>query len=166
MKKTMIIAAAVALIASCSHGEKDATQIKDIEDTTRPKLVCLVEVADTFITYDDYKQLVAIRNAIGEVESGMDNSAVNKKSGATGFFQITPIMLKEYFNKTGIKYSLSDMKNYFKAEEVFDYMVIHECGFPINTSKVCRMWYGKGSGLRSYTACVDNLYTENVEQNG
>lgn len=165
MKKLLIIITS-ALIVSCGTPEV-TDEIRDIEDTTKPYMCVLetmVPVSDTAITVEQYIQLTAIEEAVGEVESGCNNYALNKKTHATGYFQITQIMLKEYFKCTGVKYSLHDMYDYEKAREVFDYMVVTKCGFPVDVEKVCRMWYGKGKGLKSYTERVFNIYIDNVKE--
>lgn len=78
-----------------------------------------------------YESLI---KAIGYVESRHNNNAYNPAEEATGYFQITPVRLRDYNRKTGKNYQLADMKNYRIAKEVFlfyckgrSYEVISRC---------------------------------------
>jgi hypothetical protein len=62
-----------------------------------------------------------ILEAIGKVESKQDTFAINVKEMAIGYFQVRPIRLEDYYNRTGIRYYPWDMLDYDKAEKVFRY---------------------------------------------
>jgi hypothetical protein len=79
--------------------------------------------------------------AIGKVECNFDTLAYNPIEEATGFFQIRPIRLNDYNNKTGSNYKLIDMYNYQIAEKVF----LHYASIigPYNFERIIRNWNGK-----------------------
>jgi len=56
--------------------------------------------------------------AVVQQESSGNPNAVNKLSGATGQYQIMPVFLKEGNQLLGTNYSMQDMKNPAKAEQV------------------------------------------------
>ncbi|MEE9905550.1 MAG: DEAD/DEAH box helicase family protein [Chlorobium sp.] len=56
--------------------------------------------------------------AVVQQESSGNPNAVNKLSGATGLYQIMPVFLKEGNQLLGTNYSMQDMKNPAKAEQV------------------------------------------------
>ncbi len=55
------------------------------------------------------------------IESGYDSTAVSNK-GAKGYFQITPIYIKEVNIKQDTNYSMKDVINFEKAYNIFDLM--------------------------------------------
>lgn len=59
--------------------------------------------------------------ALMKVESAYDSTAVSSK-GAKGYFQITPIYVKEVNLKHGTKYTMKDVTNLEKAFEIFELM--------------------------------------------
>ena len=65
-----------------------------------------------------YKTII---HAIGEVESKHDTLAYNPGEGATGYFQIREIRLRDYNERTGECLTMTDMYDYHKAERVFLY---------------------------------------------
>lgn len=65
-----------------------------------------------------YERLI---NAIGIVESGNDDNAVNRTENAWGRYQIRQIRLNDYYNRTGIRYKLTDMRDSVKSREVLIY---------------------------------------------
>ena len=70
------------------------------------------------VRIDPFKPL---KYGIGMVECNLDTMAYNTKERATGYFQITPIRLKDYNQRTGSNLQLSEMFDYAKAETVFMY---------------------------------------------
>jgi hypothetical protein len=62
-----------------------------------------------------------VKYAVGMVESELDTLAYNPIERATGYFQITPIRLRDYNERTKSNFVLSDMFDYAKAETVFMY---------------------------------------------
>lgn len=89
-----------------------------------------------------------IINAIGMVETKHDTLAYNPAEGATGYFQIRPIRLKDYNVRTGSKYAMKDMYNYYIAEKIFLYYA-SQIG-PYNNEKIARNWNGSGYKTRQY----------------
>ena len=63
-----------------------------------------------------------IIHAIGKVETGFDTLAYNPKEEAVGYFQIRPIRLKDYNNRTGSNYRKKDLYDYYVSEKIFLYM--------------------------------------------
>ena len=81
---------------------------------------------------------VKLRYAVGMVESRNDDSAVNRLEMAHGRYQIRPIRLQDYFERTGIRYTLADMHDSVKAETVITYY-IHSFGV-YNQDKFILSW--------------------------
>jgi len=86
---------------------------------------------------DPYKK---ITDAIGWVESRHNTLAINPKEMAIGYFQIREVRLKDYYRRTGIYYTLSDMLDYDKAARVFRYYAELE-GWR-NPERIARCWNG------------------------
>lgn len=80
--------------------------------------------------------------AIGMVETKHDTLGYNKEEGAVGYFQIRPIRLLDYNNRTGSSYTIGDMYDYFNAEKVFLYYA-SQIG-PYNNEKIAKKWNGSG----------------------
>ena len=59
--------------------------------------------------------------AVGMVETKCDTLAYNPVEHAVGYFQIRPVRLKDYNNRTGSSYTMKDMFNYNIAEKIFLY---------------------------------------------
>lgn len=77
--------------------------------------------------------------AIGMVESGGDATAINHREGAYGKYQIRAIRLKDYHQRTGVKYSVVDMLDEKKAEKVLRYYCnIHKFDRDIALDWNCR----------------------------
>ena len=73
--------------------------------------------------------------ALMEVESKYDSTAYNK--GATGYFQITPIYVKEVNNQHNTNYTMKDVTNLEKSYEIFDLMQqAHNKDYDINKAIV------------------------------
>src|ERR1035437_3762899 len=67
---------------------------------------------------EPYKSLI---HAIGMVETQFDTLAYNPLEEAVGYFQIRPIRLEDYNNRTGSVYSMNDLFNYKISEKIFLY---------------------------------------------
>ena len=93
--------------------------------------------------------------AIGMVETKLDTLAYNPEEKATGFFQIRPIRLRDYNERTGSNYKLGDMYDYEKAEKVFLYYA-SQIG-PYNFEKIAKNWNGSGRKTRIYWSKVRKL---------
>jgi hypothetical protein len=94
---------------------------------------------------DPYK---AIKYAIGCVECKLDTLALNPSEQAYGYFQVRQVRLDDYYKRTGIKYSLSDMYDYEKAERVFMYYATR-IGHR-NPGRIAREWNGSGPKTWDY----------------
>jgi hypothetical protein len=83
--------------------------------------------------------------AVGMVETKCDTLAYNPVEHAVGYFQIRPVRLKDYNNRTGSSYTMKDMFNYNIAEKIFLYYAF-QIG-PNDFEKIARKW--NGSGVRT-----------------
>lgn len=86
--------------------------------------------------------------AIGMVEGNCDTLAYNPVEKAVGYFQIRPIRLRDYNQRTGKNYKLKDMYNYSKAEEVFMYYFNKSGGKDFEM--IARSWNGSGKMTKEY----------------
>lgn len=80
--------------------------------------------------------------AIGMVETKLDTLAYNPEEEAVGYFQIRPIRLLDYNNRTGSSYTMRDMYDYHIAEKIFLYYA-SQIG-PYNNEKIAKKWNGSG----------------------
>jgi hypothetical protein len=103
---------------------------------------------------DCYARLI---DAIGFVESSHNDSAINHSEQAYGFFQVRQIRLDDYYQRTGIRYELSDMLNRGKAEKVFRYYARGR-----DYEKIARDWNGSGRGTDRYWNKVRQLIPDKV----
>jgi hypothetical protein len=87
-------------------------------------------------------------HAIGMVETKHDTLAYNREEKATGYFQIRPIRLKDYNKRTGNKYKMKDMYDYYISEKIFLYYA-SQIG-PYNNEKIAKDWNGSGKKTRIY----------------
>jgi hypothetical protein len=94
---------------------------------------------------EPYKQLIY---AIGFVETMNDTAAYNPLEEATGIFQIRPIRLQDYNNRTGSKYKMDDLFNYEVSERIFLYFA-DQIG-PYDLEQIARRWNGSGNMTTFY----------------
>jgi hypothetical protein len=94
---------------------------------------------------EPYKQLIY---AVGMVEGMGDTTAYNVREMAAGYFQIRPIRVEDYNNRTGNQYTLNDMFNYEISEKVFLYFASQI--FPYDLEKIARNWNGSGAKTIEY----------------
>jgi hypothetical protein len=94
---------------------------------------------------DPFRKLI---HAIGRVETKFDTMAYNPVERAVGYFQIRPIRLQDYNERTGSKYRLKDMYNYYTAEKVFLYYA-SDIG-PYNFERIAKNWNGSGKKTIQY----------------
>jgi len=92
-----------------------------------------------FPPIEPYKQLVL---AIGIVETKSDTIAYNPVEEAAGYFQIRPIRLLDYNNRTGSNYTLIDLFNYEISEKIFLFYA-DKIG-PYDFELIARKWNGNG----------------------
>lgn len=95
--------------------------------------------------HQPYRKLI---NAIGMVETKFDTLAYNPEEEAVGFFQIRPIRVKDYNERTGKKLKPVDMYDYETSEKVFLYYA-SEIG-PYNFEKIAKNWNGSGKKTIQY----------------
>jgi hypothetical protein len=88
---------------------------------------------------DPFRKLI---HAIGRVETKFDTMAYNPVEKAVGYFQIRPIRVQDYNERTGSKYRLKDMYDYNTSEKVFLYYA-SEIG-PYNFERIAKNWNGSG----------------------
>ena len=94
---------------------------------------------------EPYKQLIY---AVGMVEGMGDTTAYNELEMAAGYFQIRPIRLEDYNNRTGSQYTMNDMFNYEISEKVFLYFAT--LIGPYNIEKIAKNWNGSGAKTIEY----------------
>jgi hypothetical protein len=88
---------------------------------------------------EPYKQLIY---AIGFVETMNNNMAYNPTEQAAGIFQIRPIRLQDYNQRTGSRYKMKDLFDYEISERIFLYYA-DKTG-PYNLEQIARKWNGSG----------------------
>ena len=76
--------------------------------------------------------------AIGMVESQNQDTSVNRSELAFGRYQIREIRLQDYFERTGIVYTLEEMKDSIKAKRVLLFYC-DQFG-PYQLDKICLDW--------------------------
>jgi hypothetical protein len=122
-----------------------------IRRTTIITLVFLTFALDVFapstttkviIESTPIKPFTKLIQAVGMVETGFDTLAYNAVEEATGYFQIRPIRVMDYNQRTGNKYTLNDMYNYEIAEKFFLYYAT--IIGPGNFEKIAKSWNGSG----------------------
>jgi hypothetical protein len=102
----------------------------------------------TIIVYEPADPFRNLIHAIGRVETKFDTLAYNPVENAVGYFQIRPIRLRDYNERTGNKYRLKDMYNYNISEKVFLY---YASGIgPYNIERIAKNWNGSGKKTIQY----------------
>jgi hypothetical protein len=104
---------------------------------------------------EPFKSLI---HAIGMVETQYDTLAFNPLEMAVGYFQIRPIRLVDYNNRTGNTYSMTDLFNYKISEKIFLYYA-SEIG-PYNFERVAKTWNGSGKNTLLYWDQVKKFLIE------
>lgn len=94
---------------------------------------------------EPYKKLIL---ATGLVESKCDTLAYNPIEEAAGYFQIRPIRLQDYNNRTGSNYTMKDMFDYYISEKIYLYYASKES--PYDLEKIARNWNGSGQQTTDY----------------
>lgn len=80
--------------------------------------------------------------AIGMVETNCDTLAYNAEEQAAGFFQIRPVRLKDYNERTGNNYEMKDLYDYKISEKIFLYYAWRTRND--NFEEIARKWNGSG----------------------
>lgn len=86
--------------------------------------------------------------AIVKVESKGDNEAFNLAEQAVGAFQIRPIRILDYNQRTGKDYKIENCFNYEVSKEIFLYYAI-SIGYP-DYETIARKWNGSGKATLDY----------------
>jgi hypothetical protein len=104
--------------------------------------VVYILVSDKIDVYDKLIKAVVL------VESFGDTMACNILEQATGAFQIRPIRLLDYNQRTGNKYKIEDCYNYDISKKIFLYYAMR-IGFP-EYERIARKWNGSGETTAGY----------------
>jgi hypothetical protein len=99
-------------------------------------------ISEPFGAYDKLIKAVVL------VESFGDTMANNLPEGAIGAFQIRPIRLLDYNQRTGNDYKMEDCYNYNISKKIFLYYA-NQTGFH-EYEKIARNWNGSGETTRDY----------------
>lgn len=91
------------------------------------------------------KQLI---HAIGIVEASGDTLAYNEPEQACGYFQIRPIRLLDYNQRTGHKYKMQDMYNFEISKEIFLFYASYLGGTDLEL--IAKRWNGSGPKTEIY----------------
>jgi hypothetical protein len=94
---------------------------------------------------DPYQRII---NAVVRVESKGDNSAINFIEEATGAFQIRPIRLLDYNQRTGNNYRMEDCYDYQISKKIFLFYS-NRIGYPYYES-IAKNWNGSGKRTLDY----------------
>jgi len=94
---------------------------------------------------DAYDRLV---KAIVQVESAGDTLAYNQSEEATGAFQIRPIRLLDYYQRTGVNYKIEDCYDYDISKAIFLYYARQTGHRDYET--IARNWNGSGELTLDY----------------
>jgi hypothetical protein len=86
--------------------------------------------------------------AIVQVESAGDTLAYNLSEEAVGAFQIRPIRLLDYYQRTSSNYKIQDCYNFEISKEIFLYYA-RQIGYP-DYETIARNWNGSGNATLDY----------------
>jgi hypothetical protein len=86
--------------------------------------------------------------AIGMVETKGDTLAYNPEEEAAGYFQIRPIRLIDYNNRTGSSIKRQDLFSYETSYRIFLYFA--DLIGPYNMEQIARKWNGSGHQTVNY----------------
>ena len=92
-----------------------------------------------------YERLV---NAVVMVESAGDTLAYNQLEEAVGAFQIRQIRLLDYYQRTGINYTIEECYNFNISKEIFLYYA-RQTGYQ-DYETIARNWNGSGNATLDY----------------
>jgi len=104
--------------------------------------VAFISVSDPVNAYD---RLV---KAVVQVESEGDTLAYNLSEEAAGAFQIRPIRLLDYYQRTGKHYKIEDCYNFEISKEIFLYYA-RQTGYQ-DYETIARNWNGSGKTTQGY----------------
>ena len=104
--------------------------------------MAFISVSDPVNAYD---RLV---KAVVQVESTGDTHAYNLSEEAAGAFQIRPIRLLDYYQRTGKNYKIEDCYNFEISKEIFLYYA-RQTGYQ-DYETIARNWNGSGKTTQGY----------------
>lgn len=119
---------------------------------TAPEMKSLALIESTPVNI--YERLM---RAVIQVESMGDTMAYNPLENAYGPFQIRPIRLLDYNQRTGKKYTMKDCYSISVSREIFLYYARH-IGSDYET--IARRWNGSGEKTIEYWRKVRNELSE------
>jgi len=90
---------------------------------------------------DPFKKLMF---AVGMVESKNDTLAYNPVEDAYGIYQIRYIRIRDFNERTGKRYKLSDCYKKTVSDEIFLYYAT------LNLEATCKNWNGSGPKVEKY----------------
>jgi hypothetical protein len=135
-----------------------------------PRILCAPPPYNVFILKEPgispfvvYKGIVWSINMVeARIDSvRFDTLAYNRKSGATGAFQITKVRLDDYNKRNKTKYRLRDCYNYEISLKIFLY-------YASGTDKeIAYGWYGLDKNTYSYWKSVEKwekIYLQKSDQ--
>lgn len=125
-KKTILLVSFVLISFRLMAPVKDFLTIVNLEEKAMP--------------------YTAIMNAVAMVETKGDTLAYNPVEQAAGIFQIRPIRLQDYNQRTGKRYTQKDLFKYNVSKEIFLYYAA--LTGPYDQEKIARRW--NGSGHKTY----------------
>ncbi len=102
----------------------------------------------------------AIITAVIQVESGGDSLALNTSEQSCGLFQIRPIRIADYNNRTGSHYMTWDAFDPEISEKIFRFYA-SQIG-PYNTETLIKSWNGKGEMAERYLLKVKDQINKNL----
>lgn len=94
-------------------------------------------------------------NAVVKVESSGDTLAYNLIEEAVGAFQIRPIRILDYNQRTGKNYKIEDCYNYKISKEIFLYYATLKGNMDFES--ISRNWNGSGKATLDYWEKVRSL---------
>src|SRR5574343_675653 len=103
--------------------------------------VCLSAPPDNSIVIQSSESVNPFKNlisAIGAVEAKHDTLAYNPDEMAAGYFQIRPIRLRDYNQRTGSNYKMKDLYDYKISEKIFLYYA-SQIG-PYDMEMIAKSW--------------------------
>lgn len=115
MKKIILLSIlALSLIANIFF-------VINLKKTQNPSISDAVSTIDTLYIQEPLSEWELFTLALMKVESGYNNDAVST-AGAKGYFQITPIYVKEVNRVHKTSYTFDQVTDFKTAYEIFDLM--------------------------------------------
>ena len=115
---------------------------------SEPKAAAPGTISTVIFVSEPIKAFTRLIYAVVMVESGGDTLAVNLLEEAYGAFQIRPIRLLDYYQRTGKNYKTKDCYNYKVSEEIFLYYAVTNGS--IDYQSIARNWNGSGKMTLDY----------------